>query len=350
MDARVVAVLVVVVVVAAAEVDMITKKITFQWHITDVCNYRCTHCYQDSYINSGLSIMQMIGLLDKMEYFVSQLSVKYGKTIGHINFTGGEPFLHPDFISLLEEVSKRKKFSFAILSNGYLMADSELRKLVDTKPSFIQISLEGDEKMNDSIRGIGTFKEITRGLQKYRDLKVPVLISFTANAKNYKLISAVVKIARKYKVHKVWSDRYLPSKPDDELLMNTAQVQEFFSIMAKEKEKMKYKIFSNTEVSMSRALQFLVNGGQPYSCSAGNSLFAIMPNADVYPCRRLPIKIGNLVEQDFMEISESWNKQQNNDLDDCKACYYKNSCRGGLKCLSYAQFGNYNLKDPNCWM
>ena len=233
-------------VAGAAEVNMNQKKITFQWHITDVCNYRCKHCYQDAYSDIGLPYHLMIGILDKMEIFVSQLSVKFGKVKGHINFTGGEPFLQSDFIPLIEEVSRRNIFSFAILSNGFLLPDNELIRLVASKPSFIQISLDGDEEMNDSIRGKGSFKDVIHALKKYNKLKIPVLISFTANAKNFRLFSVVVNIARKHKVQRVWSDRYLPSADNDELQLNTGQVQEFFSLMAKEKVKSRYHIFSKT--------------------------------------------------------------------------------------------------------
>jgi len=35
-------------------IDQINKAdFGFQWHITDRCNLRCTHCYQDDYSGSN---------------------------------------------------------------------------------------------------------------------------------------------------------------------------------------------------------------------------------------------------------------------------------------------------------
>lgn len=53
---------------------------------------------------------------------------------------------------------------------------------------------------------------------------------------------------------------------------------------------------------MHRALQFMVGGGEPYHCSAGDTPITILPNGDVLPCRRMPVIAGNLFNQPLQEI------------------------------------------------
>ena len=36
---------------------LLPNYITFQWHLTDQCNFRCKHCYQTDYTNNGESLM-----------------------------------------------------------------------------------------------------------------------------------------------------------------------------------------------------------------------------------------------------------------------------------------------------
>jgi radical SAM protein with 4Fe4S-binding SPASM domain len=112
--------------------------------------------------------------------------------------------------------------------------------------------------------------------------------------------------------------------------------------------------FAHTEVAMHRALQFRAGGLQPYSCTAGDRLVAVQPNGDLYPCRRMPIRVGNLMETPLREL------YQHSDLfralrdrgrlsRGCERCTYAKVCRGGLKCLSYAVTGDPFERDPGCW-
>jgi radical SAM protein with 4Fe4S-binding SPASM domain len=165
----------------------------------------------------------------------------------------------------------------------------------------------------------------------------------------------VVKIARKYKAFKIWTDRYLPNGKTDNLQLTTEQFKKLGDLISKEKENRLSSLFSKTEIASNRALQFLFCGGQPYNCSAGDTLLAILSNGDLLSCRRLPIRIGNLQTDnliDLYEKSDILNDIRNKDIIDkkCTDCYYKRSCNGGLKCLTYIATSDYHRKDINCWI
>ena len=122
------------------------EKHVLQWHITHKCNLRCIHCYQEDYKND-LSFEEIKKVFcDYLEY------IKKNNFKGHIIITGGEPFLHPDFfkvISLFEE----NNITFGILTNGTLLDEDMVKRLKDFKNlSFVQISLDGTQRMHYSIR------------------------------------------------------------------------------------------------------------------------------------------------------------------------------------------------------
>jgi radical SAM protein with 4Fe4S-binding SPASM domain len=313
------------------------------------------HCYQSSYDNDGVEFSTLNLFLNKLSEFVEVSSKSNGKVKAHINFTGGEPFLKKDFLKLIKTTSDKKIFSFGILSNGFLPSNAEIEELKSYHPKFVQISLEGNKALNDQIRGEGSFDQVVTAIKTYNRLKIPVMLSFTATSLNYKYFPDVVKIARKYNVYKVWTDRYLPNSKNDFLMLAEEQSREYFNILQSEKQKSKYHIFSKTIVSSERALQFLNCGGIPYKCSAGENLLAILPNGDILPCRRMPVKVGNLVEEDLTEIytnNEFLISLRDNSIlnNSCRKCFYSESCKGGLKCLSFALSGNFNGKDTDCWI
>ncbi len=346
-----------VVAVAAAEVVVVIKikQMTIQWHLTDKCNYRCLHCYQDEYIDNSLSLQTNTEILEKIHGFINKLSKRNPQIRCHINFTGGEPFLYQPLLELLKIVVREYDYTFGILSNGLLLPDYKLKELSELKPKFIQLSLEGGQDVNDLIRGLGAYKNVKNAIESYKKLKIPVIISFTANAKNIAEYPKVVRFARRYKIKKIWTDRYLPFGPVDELELKTDQFKYLNSNIYGEKKKLLIGAISRTEISSSRALQFIESGGKPYRCSAGASLLTILPNGDLLPCRRLPIKLGNVLRDDLIDIYYKdpvlLRLRDANDLDDeCKECVYKNDCFGGLKCLSYIKTGNFHSKDPNCYI
>ncbi|KMQ52238.1 radical SAM domain protein [Chitinispirillum alkaliphilum] len=328
-----------------------SNTIVFQWHITDNCNLRCRHCYQRDYNYNGLAFHDFEQILVQLQMFVKTKGISHA----HINLTGGEPFLRTDIVDLIRKVRETKMFSFGILSNGFISSKSVLNQLENYRPDFVQISLEGKRERNDSIRGMGSYKKIIESLKVYRKLSIPTVISFTANSENFMDYPHVVKIARRYRAFKIWTDRYLPNGKSDNLQMTTKQFKTLCDLINKEKLKDKYFIFSETEILAERALQFLLCGGRPYSCSAGVSLLAILSNGDLVPCRRLPIKVGNLLSDNLNELYENSEILEDirdiNNLDsNCFDCYYKTSCNGGLKCLAYATSGDYKTKDSNCWI
>lgn len=326
------------------------KKFILQWHLSENCNLKCLHCYQENHKPKQLKLSQ----LEEIYTQYKELLVKL-KMNGHINITGGEPLCNPYFYKILDMIKKDSDFiTFSILSNGTLITKEVAKKIKSYNPEYVQVSLEGGKKINDYIRGEGTYKKIAEGITNLRNEGIFTSISFTATKLNYKDFPKVVKYARKYKVNNVWSDRYIPlgDSQDKELALNYNQTREYLNIMAKERDKLKNKKRNLTTISMYRALQFQKTNDFAYGCTAGETLLTVMENGDLVPCRRMPIVVGNLFENNMLylyEHSSILKKLRKNKIpDDCKLCEHSEMCHGGLKCLTYALYKDLNHKDFGC--
>ena len=201
------------------------------------------------------------------------------------------------------------------------------------------------------LKKLDIFQDLDKFVKKYN---IFTSISFTATTLNYKEFPKVVSYAKKYKVDNVWSDRYIPlgDSEDKNLALNVSQTQEYLSIMAKERLKLKRKQYNKTTISMYRALQFQKTNDFAYGCTAGDTLLTVMENGDLVPCRRMPIVVGNLLKDDMYKLYKTnpiLKKLRKNTIpDDCNDCEHAQMCHGGLKCITYAIYKDLNHKDIGC--
>ena len=331
-----------------------------QWHITERCNLRCAHCYQESYAGDELGYPD---LLEVLRQFKELLSLwrggRRGKPVrGHVTVTGGEPFVRRDFLDLLGVLNANKEFfTFAILTNGGLIDATLARRLRALGPAFVQVSIEGKSATHDRIRGEGELERTVSAVRHLVRADVRTFISFTAHRSNFREFADVARLGRKLQVRRVWADRFIPlgagSAMSDHVL-SPEETREFFEVMRNAGAEAKRRWFNRTEVAAHRALQFLVNDGKPYFCSAGDSLITVQPNGDLFPCRRMPIWVGNLMDTPLVDLyhgSDLFRALRDRDRVSvgCQDCFYARVCRGGLKCLSYAMTGDPFNADPGCW-
>ena len=334
------------------------KRFILQWHITERCNLRCTHCYQNKeIIKNELNLQEKYSVVDKFLSFIKKLNSSFA-TKGIINLTGGEPFSYRDLELLLKYIYQYKEYIIVnFLSNGTIINNKTIKLLNKYPPRFVQVSIDGDKETHNQIRGEGAFEKAIDGIQKLKENNIRVLISFTAHKQNYKEFPKVVKLANQLNVNKVWTDRLIPEGVGmglkDELL-NKHETFKYITIIKKEQIKNRLNPFVKTKVAPSRPLQFIPFLERPQRCGAGKNLFALLPNGVLLPCRRLPIEIGNIKNSTFEEIYNHnqlvKELQTKRDIKGCEYCLFKKTCDGGLRCLAYAYTGSPFTRDPNCWM
>lgn len=311
-----------------------------QWHITHRCNLRCTHCYQDDY-TAFETKDDLFKVLDQYEELLKTYNYK-----GFLNVTGGEPLTHPELYRLLSE-ARRRGIVTAVLTNGTLIGRREAFRLKSCGVDYVQVSLDGTQKVHDSIRGKGSFKRAVQGIMALRAENIFVTVSFTAQRKNLRELPGLARFCRDLDVNKLWYDRVIiPEAEDNQSL--TLTTKDFVRLSGKAA-----KLNKNGMVSCARALQFLpCDEKQIYRCTAGERLITVLADGSVMACRRLPVVSGKIHDSDLLTVFQShpdFVALRNSPVPkQCEDCKYALSCSGGAKCVTYAKFGRYDLPDPNC--
>lgn len=128
-----------------------------------LCNLECNHCFNNSGPgNDTFGTMET----DRIRSFL-ETSRQYG--VKEYYFTGGEPFLHPEMTTILEETLELGPAT--VLTNGTAFTTEELDRLEElfheSRYSLeIRVSLDGfTPESNDEIRGEGTFEQAMEGVE-----------------------------------------------------------------------------------------------------------------------------------------------------------------------------------------
>jgi len=155
--------------------------LTLQWHITDRCNLKCTHCYLHDRPLPDLDIDKLESILMNYVETLKRMNIR-----GRVHITGGEPFMRKDFFGFLELVhAQRVQCSFAVLCNGTMVTDDYAARLKELGCDFVQVSLDGGRETHDSIRGKGNFSGAIAGIRMLKKHGIPVSVSFTAGKNNW---------------------------------------------------------------------------------------------------------------------------------------------------------------------
>ena len=135
--------------------------------------------------------------------FDNELSFKEGKDliddladfgVPVILFSGGEPLIRKDLPELAAYAVKRGMRA-VISTNGTLITSQMARILKEIGLSYVGISLDGMEEINDRFRGVkGAFRSALEGIENCKKAGIKVGLRFTINKSNTGEIPEIFKL------------------------------------------------------------------------------------------------------------------------------------------------------------
>ena len=157
--------------------ELILKRLKECWfHLTDRCNLSCSHCLFAASPGKSRTLPQ-----SQLEAAARQ-ALELGCRLFY--FTGGEPFLYPDFFPWLTcLLSQNPQAHAVILTNGMLL-DKELQTLQGLDRLHLQVSLDGLEQAHDSLRGKGAYQRLLANLTSLRQADIPFTLSIAVSRAN----------------------------------------------------------------------------------------------------------------------------------------------------------------------
>jgi len=297
----------------------------FQWHITEHCNRGCCHRYQDGQSVEELGLPELLKIVDIMENAV----LKWDK-IGTLSITGGEPFIRRyELYGLLGRIEITDSLIYYdILTNGSLITKEEVKILSQFKKlRRVQVSLEGaTEKTNDLIRGTGAFKDTLNAIHCLKDVGIEISVMTTVSRLNCYEIPDLINLCEREGVSALALERLIPEGGGIGMINHILSSEEL--------HKLYYNIYLlaqrnlRVRLLLYRPLFSIIAPDDPTVgalCSAGNNALTIMPDGTVYPCRRLPISLGNILTDGIYKIWYDsdilWKIRNPDNLNDkCRYC------------------------------
>jgi len=129
------------------------------WLLTTRCNLSCQHCYAARFADRGeLDAGQTMGIVQD----AARCGVK------HISFTGGEVFLRPDALPLIEYAGQAG-ISTSLVTNGSLMTRGLAGELARLNV-FVSLSIDGAiESTHQRVRGKETWELVMTAARALRE-------------------------------------------------------------------------------------------------------------------------------------------------------------------------------------
>ena len=341
------------------------------WNYTDACNLRCKHCYQ------GAGKMSKDELsLDERLNIVDQLA---DNDVVAIAFSGGEALLRDDFWEVARYASNKGLY-LSLATNGTLLTKDVVRRLRDVGVEYFEISLDSvDPVKHDAFRGVnGAWERTVAGIKNVvaQDGAYSCIANTITN-ENYRELDALVAFSRKLGVNRTLIFNFIPvGRGADIIDMDLSPearehvLQQMYGYLSGQDES--FEILTTapqfSRVCMMNSQNGIISlahfGAAGFSdkvgllaeyiggCGAGRMYCAIQPNGIVTPCVFMPIPVGDLRSESFIDIWKNAEVMQSlrerHDLKEhCGSCDYKNVC-GGCRARAYAYFNDIKAPDIGC--
>ena len=338
---------------------------SIQWHITASCINRCKHCYtfgvgskEDA--KKDLSIEQLYQILDNIKEFEQKFDVRFPL----FTITGGDPLFTPNGWTVIERLRSEGR-QVGILGIPERVNENTLQKMKTLGVMFYQVSLDGLKDTHDLIRGNGSFERTINAIKFLDAHNIEYRIMFTVHNLNQEELIPLINYLEDLNVIGYFAFDFMigPTTQENEFaprMLNAGEAKKIITLYH-EKSMVLIKKGSrllllqknglNRVLSMRNANQEM-NPVLDMGCSIGKGL-SILADGTVYPCRRLPISIGNLLTDSLEDIllNNSFMKdfRRRENWEGCKDCKHYNICRG-CPAVSYAFTGKPLSKMEYCFL
>ena len=341
------------------------------WNFTNRCNLSCLHCYSKADLDAvdTLTTDDIMQTLPKLK----------ANGVKFLIFSGGEPLTRKDLFDIAARCRELGIVTY-LSTNGLYVKSSNAEKILDTF-DYVGISIDGSPDVHDTFRGLkGSFNESMKAvdlLNAYGRKKVG--IRFTITKDTYDDLRFIFELAEQHNIPKIYISHLVYSgRGLENLEMDLSKEQRIAAVeYILEKAFEYYETGRDIEIVTGNmemdAILFYDRFSERYpeyademlsrlkawgGNSAGRNLLNIDSEGFVKPDPFFPVKIGNILHQDFSDI---WTNEPTELLrklrvhprelgGKCEECIYLPICNGGSRSRAYAIYGDMWAEDPSCYL
>jgi radical SAM protein with 4Fe4S-binding SPASM domain len=323
------------------------------WEITRKCNFRCRHCFT----SSGAALPNEL-TTDECRDLLDQIAAM---KVPIVSWSGGEPLLREDLITLMEYGLKKGIREFTLVSNGFLVKKDTLARLKKAGLTSFQVSLDGaTPQQMEAIRGGGSkaFDRALRAVRCAREVGVYTVIGTFIHPRNVASLPDIVALALRENVDLMRLSGFVPIGRGEspEIIRENTLSEEQKDLLAR---------FVIDEIINRRSgLAVLPDHAfgpfmEDFRCEAGMSTAYIGAGGDIHPCptlARSEFLVGNIRQRSLEEI---WNDPKmliSRSIDyrriggECGECRHLERCRGGCRGMTFNFTGSLEAAFPGCFV
>ncbi|MCR6109027.1 radical SAM protein [Bacillus sp. A301a_S52] len=325
--------------------------------ITDDCNLHCPHCYSKNN-NNFFEYDQILKIIDELN----------DNDVINIYITGGEPFLHPNILEIIQYI-KTKKAILTIHTNGILLNKEiifELSELLN-KNDTLQISLDGiklETNLKTRTINLDNYLTIKKNIRSLICSGLQVKLNITVTNHNIKELLDIYITAEELGVQSIaYSSLFVTNNKFTFPPTSYNLIKEFEKVLKYATDKkFPVKIVQNP-LAVTCGNKNIISiieekYGQDsipiYDCPAGTTGIEINHDGEVYACpflREKKFSAGNIFTQRLHHIWQegfNWDFLRENKSNNYNNCKYYDFCKGACPAQSYYMYGTLNQCDPRC--
>ncbi|PRX18139.1 radical SAM protein with 4Fe4S-binding SPASM domain [Orenia metallireducens] len=331
------------------------------WEITMGCNMRCKHCGSscEEALEGELTTEEALDLCDQL----GELGLKW------ITLSGGEPTTRKDWHLIAKRLRENNVIP-NIITNGWLLNEEILDKVVEAGIGTIAISIDGLEETHDFIRKEGSFQRSMSAFDLMKEKGVYSAAITTINKDNIDQLNDLKELFIEKGIKRWQVQVGLPMgnfKENKDMVIDPEQVDEIIDFaydVSKEgriiidlADCLGYYNFKEIEVRKKSAATE-GSTGIWQGCTAGKYSFGILHNGDILGCTSIRDKEfieGNIRDQSLREIWEDennfkWNREMKKEKLDglCKICHFGERCLGGCPNTRLVMEGDVHGENKYC--
>lgn len=349
------------------------KRPVVVWNVTRQCNLKCVHCYAHA---TGAATKKEL-TFEQGRHLIDDLA---GFGVPVLLFSGGEPLVRKDLPELAAYAVKQGMRA-VISTNGTLITKQIAQRLKKIGLSYVGISLDGMQGVNDRFRGVGgAFDKAMSGVRNCQDAGIKVGLRFTINKANVDEIPKIFDLIDKIDIprvcfyHLVYAGR--GSKLVEEDLSHRETRVAVDLILKRTKELHKrgkpkevltvdnhadgpYLYLKLRETDPKRAEKVYELLQMNEGNNSGRGIGCVSWNGDVHADQFWRHhRFGNILERPFSEIWTDLSEPLMKRLKEkkkyvkgrCAGCRWLDICGGNFRVRAEAVTGDVWAPDPACYL
>jgi len=276
------------------------------WECTLRCNLNCIHCGSDCKKDSSVKDMPIEDFLRALDEVTPIISPNNTMIV----LTGGEAILRKDISEIGQKLYDRG-FPWGVVSNGMVMDEAMLMKLIESGVRAITISLDGLEEAHNWLRANkNSFKNAVNAiglLSQTKGLRYDVVTCI--NQKNFSELSAFYEFLVKLGVKEWRIFTIFPigrAKQNDLLQLDPINFKNLFDFIEKVRKEGRIKLNYGCEGFLGDYEGRVRDNF--FFCRAGINVASVLVDGSISACPSLRSKFiqGNIYKDNFMDV---WNNR-----------------------------------------